>query len=175
MSSHVKFGLVGSTPAAAANDLRYQSSWAFDLYGAPKSLSSHIPVSTGAGSIPAVRRVGLLGGVRAQEARVGELRGEHHVEAHHVDRAVPGGQAPHHLLPLRGGGAGQRLDPHLVCATRGVRALFGTRRGPAVVRQDVPRQRRGTALTPAAGQQCCRDQIDALASAIARRIGEWAN
>src|SRR3954468_7118321 len=56
MSSHVKFGLVGSTPALAANDLRYQSSWAFDLYGAPKSLSSHIPVSTGAGSIPAVRR-----------------------------------------------------------------------------------------------------------------------
>jgi hypothetical protein len=56
MSSHVKFGLVGSTPAAAANDLRYQSSWAFDLYGAPKSLSSHIPVSTGAGSMPAVRR-----------------------------------------------------------------------------------------------------------------------
>ena len=48
--------LVGSTPAAAARDLRYHSSWALDLYGAPKSLFSHIPVFTGAGSMPAVNR-----------------------------------------------------------------------------------------------------------------------
>ena len=149
---------MGSTPAAAASDLRYQSSWALDLYGAPKSLSSHMPVFTGAGSIPAVSRAvssAVYG--RRKPALANSAVNTTSRLTTSIER-VTGRQAAHHLLPLRGGGARQRLDAHLVGAARGVRALFGACGGAAVVGQDVPRQRRGTALTPAAGQQRCRDQ-----------------
>ena len=56
MSSQVNVSLVGSMPAASTIDFLYQSSCAFDLMGRPKSSSFHMPVSIGAGSMPAVIR-----------------------------------------------------------------------------------------------------------------------
>ena len=44
----------------------------------------------------------VLLGERTEEAGVGELRDERRVEAHHVDRAVLGGQPADQLLPLVG-------------------------------------------------------------------------
>ena len=72
--------------------------------------------------------------------------------------AIQRGEAAHHLLTLGGRGARQRFDPDLVGAVGGLGALLRAGHGASVVGKDVPRQRRGTALTAAPGQQRRRDQ-----------------
>ena len=53
--SQVKPGAVGSTPAASATDLRYQSSWVLAQNGAATSWSFQYAVSSGASRTPSVR------------------------------------------------------------------------------------------------------------------------
>ena len=95
----------------------------------------------------------VLLGERTEEAGVGELGDERRVQAHHVDRAVLGGQPPDQLLPLVGRRVRQRLDVDLVGTVRRVDAFLGEAALPAVVRVDVPVQGRGTALGPASHEE----------------------
>ena len=114
MSSQVKSGESGSTPAALAAALRYHSSWVLAQNGAATSLSSQYTVFSGAVEDPLGQlvRVGLV--EDAQEAGVGELGHERRVQAHQVDRAVLGGEAADELLALLRGVVGQGLDVDLV-------------------------------------------------------------
>ena len=96
---------------ASIKSARYQSNWVLVVIGAAYSLSCHLAVSSGPGSVLALR-VGLglacrIVGKRQCPTRFGELGGPHHVERHHVERLVVAGEPAGQLQPLIVGALGQ--------------------------------------------------------------------
>ncbi len=96
---------------------------------------------------------GLVVGERPEEVRLRELGHEHRVEAHEVDRAVVGRQAPHELLALAVGVPGEHRDLDAVGAVGRLGALLRELLLAAVVGVRVPGQRRCAAVVaPATGE-----------------------
>ena len=97
MPSHVCGG-------SSIKSARYQSNWVLVVIGAAYSLSCHLAVFSGPGSVLA-RGVGLglarrIVGQRQSPTRLGELGGPHHVERHHVERLVVAGEPASQLQAL---------------------------------------------------------------------------
>ena len=152
MSPQVKSGELGSTPAAFDGGLAVPQ----QLGVGPERGRDQLVVPVHRlqrGIEDTLGQLGRVGLVEdAEEAGVGELGHERRVQAHQVDRAVLGGEAADELLALLRGVVGQGLDVDLVRRALG-RALLRQTRLTAVVRVDVPGERRHLRTGTARGDQ----------------------
>src|SRR4028119_1689673 len=166
-------GWLMSRPAASATDWRYQRSWVFAQKGIATSSPSQVdacrapptpPSLTRSPSPPAPGRplqspldhaladpLRDVVGHGGEEARLGELRWEDHVQAHDVDRLVVGREPADQLLTLGGRVAGELCHVDPVGPVRRLGTPLRDRRLAAGIGVDVPRQGRCAAVpSPAA-------------------------
>ena len=96
-------GLVMSSPAASATDLRYQRSWVLAQNGMATSSPFQVLPARALSTTPSLTRWATSAGTGARNSAWENSGMYGRVQAHQVDGAVLGREAAHELLALLGG------------------------------------------------------------------------